>query len=478
MKIDLGDGLHLFKREDRKSKFYWCGFHQNGKYHRKSTKTDDVEIASEFSYKWFSEITKKNKKNTKKETSPTSSVLRSKVVYQDPHRLVIYKREGHSNWYCRVHIDGRRFYNKSTGTPIQKVAVEFSKEWYSDLIDGIRNGHITTKTENTFQDVSKDFLVRYEKLVDSKQKSREHFKNVKNIIENRLMEFYKNYTLPSIDNKSWWEFKDYISETYQKDLSPQTLHQYKNSLRLVLNEGYKKGLIKSLVVFKEDVSSRKISNPRDYFSPDEYTVLINELRKNITKHKNTRWSEDSEELRDFVLMGSNSGCRVGELRNIRFCDVSIKEDKDFKDKKGNYLRYLIIENIKGKRGEGGMCKTYYGCVRSFERIIERHGLTLENYKRSKKLIFKKHHRDMFNSVLESCNLKYTNSRPRRRRDFVSLRHTYISFRLLNGVPVFEVAMNTRTSVDMIERHYNKLKPVMSKTINKTIGTIFGYEETI
>jgi len=292
MKIDLGDGLHLFKREDRKSKFYWCGFHQNGKYHRKSTKTDDVEIASEFSYKWFSEITKKNKKNTKKETSPTSSVLRSKVVYQDPHRLVIYKREGHSNWYCRVHIDGRRFYNKSTGTPIQKVAVEFSKEWYSDLIDGIRNGHITTKTENTFQDVSKDFLVRYEKLVDSKQKSREHFKNVKNIIENRLMEFYKNYTLPSIDNKSWWEFKDYISETYQKDLSPQTLHQYKNSLRLVLNEGYKKGLIKSLVVFKEDVSSRKISNPRDYFSPDEYTVLINELRKNITKHKNTRWSED------------------------------------------------------------------------------------------------------------------------------------------------------------------------------------------
>lgn len=281
MKIDLGDGLHLFKREDGKSKFYWCGFHQNGKYHRKSTKTEDVEVASDFSYKWFSEITKTNTKKTKKQTSPTSSVLRSKVVYQDPHSLVIYKREGHSNWYCRVHIDGRRFYNKSTGTPIQKVAVEFSKEWYSDLIDGIRNGHITTKTEKTFQDVSKDFLSRYEKLVDSKQKSREHFKNVKNIIENRLMGFYKNYSLPSIDNKSWWEFKDYISETYQKDLSPQTLHQYKNSLRLVLNEGYKQGLIKSLVVFKEDVSSRTISNPRDYFSPDEYTVLINELRKNI-----------------------------------------------------------------------------------------------------------------------------------------------------------------------------------------------------
>jgi len=473
MRIELGDGLHLFKREHGKSKFYWCGFHQNGKYHRKSTKTDDVELASEFSYKWLSKI--KTKTKGKKKT--TSSIVKSKTVYQDPHRLVVYKRRGYRNWYCRVIIDGKLFI-KSTGQLIEKTATEFSKEWYSDLVDEIRNGHIYIKKGKTFEDVSNDFIVRYEKLVESKQKSREHFKNIKNIIENRLMGFYKNYPLPEIDNKSWWEFKDYISETYRKDLSPQTLHQYKNSLRLVLNEGYKQGLVETLVVFKEDTTSRQISNPRDYFSPKEYKVLINELRKNITKHKKTRWSEDSEELLDFVLMGSNSGCRVGELRNIRFCDVSIKEDKDFKDKKGNYLRYLIIENIKGKRGEGGMCKTYFGCVRSFERIIERHGLTLKNYKKSKELIFKKHHRDMFNQVLETCNLKYTNSRPRRRRDFVSLRHTYISFRLLNGVPVFEVAMNTRTSVDMIERHYNKLKPVMSKTINNTIGTIFGYEETI
>ena len=473
MRIELGDGLHLFKRDDGKSKFYWCGFHQNGKYHRKSTKTDDVEIASEFSYKWFSKI----KTKTKGKKKPTSSIVKSKTVYQDPHRLVLYKRQGYRNWYCRVIIDGKLFI-KSTGHLIEKTATQFSKEWYSDLVDEIRNGHIYIKKGKTFEDVSSDFIIRYEKLVESKQKSRDHFNNIKNIIENRLMGFYKNYPLPEIDNKSWWEFKDHISETYRKDLSPQTLHQYKNSLRLVLNEGYKQGLVETLVVFKEDTTSRQISNPRDYFSPDEYKVLINELRKNITKHKKTRWYEDSEELRDFVLMGSNSGCRVGELRNIRFCDVSIKEDKDFKDKKGNYLRYLIIENIKGKRGEGGMCKTYFGCVRSFERIVERHGLTIKDYKKSKELIFKKHHRDMFNQVLESCNLKHTNSRPRRRRDFVSLRHTYISFRLLNGVPVFEVAMNTRTSVDMIERHYNKLKPVMSKTINNTIGTIFGYEETI
>jgi len=31
---------------------------------------------------------------------------------------------------------------------------------------------------------------------------------------------------------------------------------------------------------------------------------------------------------------------------------------------------------------------------------------------------------------------------------------------------------------MIERHYNNLKPQMSKTINKTIGRIWGVEENI
>jgi|TARA_Y100000310_G_scaffold341536_1_gene440988 integrase len=479
MRTELGEGLHLFKRQDGKSKYYWCGFHQDGKYHRKSTKTDDIEKSSKFAKNWYQQLIKKQKVKKKK---PSSSITQSKILFKEPHRLVLYKRKGYSNWYCRFHIEGKLFV-KSTQHELEHLGEEFAKDWYFSTITQIRSGVVVVKKGKTFEDVSVEFLKRYyQRVLRNKNKtnkpSESHYKNIKLIINNRLLPYFKDVPITEIDNTSWWGFKEWIFDNYNSKLSSQTLHQYKNSLRLVLNEGYRTGELKTLPVFKEEVSERTITKPREYFSPQEYKILINELRKNITRHKNTRWYEDSLELRDFVLMGSNSGCRVGELLNIRFCDVSILEDKEVKDKKGNHLRYLLIENIKGKRGEGGSCKTYFGCVRSFERIVERHGLTLKNYKKSTKLIFKRHHRDMFNQVLESCNLKYTNHRPKRRRDFVSLRHTYISFRLLNGVSIFEVSMNCRTSVSMILKHYNNLKPQMSKTINKTIGKIWGVEESI
>ncbi len=40
-----------------------------------------------------------------------------------------------------------------------------------------------------------------------------------------------------------------------------------------------------------------------------------------------------------------------------------------------------------------------------------------------------------------------------KRDFVSLRHSYITFRLMAGANPFVVAKNCRTSVEIIERHY-------------------------
>jgi hypothetical protein len=39
------------------------------------------------------------------------------------------------------------------------------------------------------------------------------------------------------------------------------------------------------------------------------------------------------------------------------------------------------------------------------------------------------------------------------RTFYSLRHTYISFRLLEGANIVQLAWNCRTSVEMIEKYY-------------------------
>lgn len=39
------------------------------------------------------------------------------------------------------------------------------------------------------------------------------------------------------------------------------------------------------------------------------------------------------------------------------------------------------------------------------------------------------------------------------RTTYSLRHTYISLRLLEGADIYQIAKNCRTSVEMIEKYY-------------------------
>jgi integrase len=47
------------------------------------------------------------------------------------------------------------------------------------------------------------------------------------------------------------------------------------------------------------------------------------------------------------------------------------------------------------------------------------------------------------------------------RTLYSLRHTYATFRLEEGVDIHTLAKQMGTSVGMIERHYSKLTPMLS-----------------
>ena len=66
-------------------------------------------------------------------------------------------------------------------------------------------------------------------------------------------------------------------------------------------------------------------------------------------------------------------------------------------------------------------------------------------------VFPTNHLRMFNTVLDQESLKF--SRDGKRRTAYSLRHTYISLRLMEGADIYQVAKNCRTSVEMIEKHY-------------------------
>lgn len=134
---------------------------------------------------------------------------------------------------------------------------------------------------------------------------------------------------------------------------------------------------------------------------------------------------------------ANTGIRPDEANLLEYRDVTIVEDE------ASGQTILEIE-VRGKRGVG-YCKSMPSAVRPFERMIKR------NEPEPTDRLFPHDHKKQFNRILNELGLKI--ERQGNRRTLYSLRHSYISFRLLEGADIYQIAKNCRTSVEMIEKHY-------------------------
>jgi integrase len=399
-------------------------------------------------------------------------------------KLHIYKRPRSSFWQCGFHHNGH-YLRSSTKLEDLSAATEKAKQWYYEKQVEIRMGAPVAPHNITFAYFAELAIKDYERLAEQGRGSKKYATSLKTLLNNDLIKFFGKYPLASINQQLWNRYlhqrliksdgnEDAAEKSKKpaKSAKPSTIHHHLNGIRVVFRRAKMRGDISSTPEFVTERKTAADATPRTWFEPDQYELLYNKTRANIWEKKGTRWHDHAKELHDFVLFVANTGLRIGEARNVRFCDVKYGEDINAL---GEKKPILIISNIKGKRGTGS-CKSYFGAVRPFERLLKRSGLNEGEWKQSTKLLFQHYHRDMFNAVLKAINLKETADRPPRKRDLMSLRHTYICMRLLNGVGVYEIANNCRTSVSMIENHYARWLSNVQSDVNKTKLKKFGNEE--
>lgn len=371
-------------------------------------------------------------------------------------RLHIFQRPATPYWWCGFHHKGS-YVRKSTKQTDLPSAISVAEIWFTLQRAEILTGN-DTLGGRTVSTVAKAALKNLQARVDRSERSPLYLEQIEQNLEKRIIPYFGSMSVAKIGVVEWEKFKN---ETYANspNLSRATLHQYKNALRLVLNEAYRSGWIKQLPIIKEEYGSVRVKVPRVWFEPKEYLKLLAAIRSHMKTLKGTRWVDDGQELYDYVVFVANSGLRTGEAKNVSFRDVS--HHKEVID--GQHREFLLIRNIRGKRGTGD-CRTMDGAVAAFNRIVTRRGV--KDPKTSTEKLFLAYHRDMFNEVLAKVGLKWTTETPARKRDLTVLRHTYISFRLLYGANAFDVANNCRTSVQMIEDHYARwLSPRLTKGLN-------------
>ena len=202
---------------------------------------------------------------------------------------------------------------------------------------------------------------------------------------------------------------------------------------------------------------------RAWFSPEEYEALCEATRKRAQEPKKRELRWKAEQLHDYVLFAGNTGLRPDEARRLQFRDVQVVDDER--------LGETILEiEVRGKRGFG-YCISMPDAVSPFERLRSRlrpgrvgsasdpAEVSDDSDVRGDKwrtpeptdLIFPKWQSGLFKTILEEENLR--SDRDGRARTAYSLRHTYISMRLMEGANIYQIAKNCRTSVGMIEKYY-------------------------
>jgi integrase len=159
----------------------------------------------------------------------------------------------------------------------------------------------------------------------------------------------------------------------------------------------------------------------------------------------------------------NTGLRPDEAWRLEFRDVEIVRDA------GSNETILEI-SVRGKRGVG-YCKSMPAAVLPFERLRDRLRPSDADGRRQRRAsegaqgepalerkpgpterLFPHRHRELWNKVLDELGMKM--DREGNARTAYSLRHTYISMRLMEGADMYQVAKNCRTSVEMIEKFYS------------------------
>jgi hypothetical protein len=409
---------------------------------------------------------------------PTHSILGGKVN--------LYRRsDGGDHWFCSTYFQGKNR-RKCTKTDSLSHAEEIAEDWFLELRGKSRAGLLDGPTGPTFNYAADAFEAEYEISTNGERSARwvaEHAAHLKN----HLRPFFGKMGVTTINDDTAQAYrlarakqhavrggtadsrKQAISEaTTPKPPARNTIKNELITARLVLKLCARKGWINAAPSFEAPYKKQMKVIRRPWFAPDEYKALYTATRNYARAATRPLQKHEAEELHDYVLFMGNTGLRPDESKNLEHRDVRM-----VKDDATNEL-ILLIE-VRGKRGVG-YCKSRPDAVKPYQRLLNRPRWVPQGRKpKTKKAIaaaaaanvqpisgplptptdkvFPGNHIQLFNKILKDKNVNLKFDRDGKAHTFYSLRHYYISQRLMERADIYALAKNCRTSVEMIEKNY-------------------------
>jgi len=373
--------------------------------------------------------------------------------------LTLYKRPNSHQWQCRFKLSTGAWHCASTGSDQVAEATTQAIAIYETVKVKLASD-LSIKTK-TFRQLATQELAMAARVVQANPNKRTHVDYI-HIYTKYLIPFFGNYQVNDITQEI---VDDYVAWRISKmGKNPKTYTQRRHAglYKRVIERARDQGLIhrhRTIPLLEVNADRAEI---RPAFNQQEVNYLLEYMRDWERFGRNQRSNHMRRLCRVYVEFLLGTGIRQGtESMPIRWRSLQwhwIGERR--------YLRVWV----SGKTGPRYLIARDF-VIEALERLIKWQALPYANLEAvieakldRKVFIFPEGDAphsldDVFERLMVESNL--LKDATGKNRTLYSLRHTYATFALAEGIDIHTLARQMGTSTLMIEKHYSKLTPMMA-----------------
>lgn len=402
-------------------------------------------------------------------------------LYHRDKAIVLFKRRKSPIWQARLKIGkGKGSWNRiSTGETDIKKAKEVAGREYDKR--QFRKELGLVPVSKTFESIALTTIDEL-KLKLQTGNGKVIYEDYIRSLRKYFIPFFGRKSIDDITPTDLSKFNIKREEILGKIPAKSTIRNHNASMRMVFNTALQHGWIKQHQIPKLITpSTAEESKVRPYFSKQEYHDMYTCMENWCKPKKGDGLTQKTKELRellyDYVRICINSGMRPGtETHNLKWSDISFGYKKYGDKKKRKYIKmyvegktggrnivvrdntWIFLRNIASRFPElKDISKKKLHQIQSIDlSMIDEYVFRLRNGERPKDL------NRPFKKCLEDCGLLEDNRK--NIRTLYSLRHSYITWGLLEGISIHLLAEQCGTSIQMIEKHYSHVIPELQADI--------------
>ena len=420
-------------------------------------------------------------------------------MYQRDLKTAVPNSKSHRKpcWYMKLKLGGKGgTIDRSTKLTVYEDAYEFAKGEFLRLKQAVHLGH--SLDEFTFEKHWDDWYgrnIRNRTWAEARQRwhqmyANRYFKAYFRHADGRSMRL--NEISPEIANSYWdWRIaywstnageqlqksnpkrrgaKTTSTHNAKRAPSKKTLSMEQSALNQILWDARERGRMQHVFKMKSPKNQHP-HNRRPHFEIDgEYQVLtayLHSYRDQIGHFKNDKlnaWHKlQRTQLYHFVLFMLNSGLRVGEAREMRWCDIKFDQEDSGSGQKiavvgvRKATKTRINRDVQTQSGGNSTLKEWREKTPYKEPgDLVWFGQKSSDDKATPFTNLNKSFQNFLNRVpVEGQKHGLLYNKEGEKRSLYSLRHTYATMRRdRGGVDMDDLALNMGCSREQLEKHYS------------------------